>query len=186
MSFKSFVSGLWGDVEGILGIAVTPTTTLFDQLSPAEQSAARWISGAIAVINQNPTINSSLLVPIIQSVFPNIDLTPLISLANSIGGGVDITTIEDAITAVQAYLKPKAGNAWVTAVQGLVSLGATFVSPTTAIQKFVAVGEYVYQDVIKPLLGITSSTPVVANATVSPATNYVAPQTAILPPTEEG
>jgi hypothetical protein len=169
MSFKSFIGTLWGDVEGILGITVTPTTTLFDQLTPAEQAASKWISGAIAVINQNPTIKGSLLVPIIQDVFPNTDLTPIITLANSIGQGNTVATVEDAIAAIQAYLKPKAGNVWITAVQGLVSLGATFVSPTTPVQKFAAVFEFVYQDIVKPLLGIGSATPVVPVATATQA-----------------
>jgi hypothetical protein len=179
MSFKSFLSTLWGDVESIVGIAATPATTLFSQLTPAEQAAAQWVSGAIAVINQNPSIEGSLLVPIIQSVFPNTDLTPLITLANSVGSGNTVTTVEDAIGVIQAYLKPKTGNVWITAVQGLVSLGATLVSPATPVQKFVAVGEYVYQDIVKSMLGIGSATPpatpVVSQVSIPNAVQQAAP-----------
>jgi hypothetical protein len=181
-------------VEKFFGIGQAATTiatggeAAYQALLKDEQDAAAWVSGALAVINQNTTIDATLVAPIIAFVFPNVDPsaieTTLISLASTIQTDQSKipTTLPGAIAIIQAYLAPKVGNPWITAVQGLFSLGATLASPVTPIQKFVAAGEYVYLDIVSPLLGLHKST--VSTATSAPVqvTPAIAAPTIAAPP----
>jgi hypothetical protein len=168
MSFISFIEGLFGINTGSNPQQATSAENLYQNLLKEEQNAATWVSGTLAIINQNITIDAPLLVPIIKSVFPNVDaatiestFVALASKVTQVQGQVP-TTLEGAITEIQQYLIPKKGNDWIIAVQGLFSLAVTIVSPVTPVQKIVAVAEYVYQDIITPLLGLhKSSTPIV-------------------------
>lgn len=162
MSLGSFLKTVGEDVTHIF----SNSNEAYDKLLDVEKEAQTWVSGALAIINQNIKIDGALVAPIISSVFPNVDVATientLVQLAATVVSDQSKvpTTLAGAITVLQGFLSPKTGNVWITAVQGLVNLGATLVSPETAIQKFVAAGEYIYQDIIKPLLGIGSATPV--------------------------
>ena len=176
MSFISWVEKIFGQGGNSTTVAQSAEQA-YQNLLKEEQDAAAWISGSIAIINQNITIDSTLVAPIIKSVFPNVDpnvieqtLVKLAATVTQVQSSIP-TTLEGAIAVIQAYLQPKQGNFWVTEVQGLVNLGATLVSPSTPIQKFVAVGEFVYQDIVTPLLGLhkASSAPVGPVPTPAPA-----------------
>jgi hypothetical protein len=173
--FSTFFSNLWGTIKSDLG--GTPTISVPDSTDPSvlyaalakdAQEAGTFASGALAIVNANIKINSALLIPIIQSVFPNTSLDDITTFFTGIAATLVTdtskipTTLADAITTVQTALSAKQGNAWIVAVQGLVNLGATLLSPETEIQKFVSVAEFVYQDIITPLLGLHKSTPIVA------------------------
>lgn len=174
MSIFSFIGRIGKDIAGVTQSA----NDLYGKLTEEEQKAATWASGALAIINQNITVDAPLLIPIIQSKFPDVTLDTITAVLTEVGALVTTTppkTLADAITTIQAYLSPKSGNAWIVAVQGLVNLAATVISPETAIQKFVAVGEYVYQDIITPLLGLhKSSEPTVVATIQSPVATPVA------------
>lgn len=156
MSLGSFFKSVEQDVVHIF----VSSSTSYDNLLKEEQDAATWVSGSLAIINQNLTVDAPLLIPIIQSKFPNVTLATIEATYVALTAKIATfqsnlpTTLADAITAIQGYLLPKSGNDWIVAVQGLFSLGATLVSPVTPVQKFVAALEYVYTDIIKPLLGI--------------------------------
>lgn len=166
---SQFFQKVGQDIAGVFG----SSNTLYNKLSNDEQVAAAGISGAIAIINQNITVDAALLIPIIQSKFPNVTLDTLTKTLTQLATTVTTAmpaTLADAITAIQLHLIPKQGNDWIVAVQGLVSLGATIVSPITPVQKFIAIAEYVYQDIVTPILGLHHSAPVVAALPVAPVT----------------
>lgn len=173
---SQFFQKVGQDIAGVFG----SSNALYNKLSTDEQVAAAGISGAIAIINQNITVDAPLLIPIIQSKFPNVTLDTLTKTLTQLAATVTTAmpaTLADAITAIQVHLIPKQGNDWIVAVQGLVSLGATIVSPITPVQKFIAIAEYVYQDIVTPILGLHHSTTVPAPAPVV----VPLPQSAITP-----
>lgn len=181
MSLGSFFKSVEQDVVHIF----TSSNTAYDNLVKEEQYAATWVSGSLAIINQNLTVDSDLLIPIIQSKFPNVTLATIESTYVALTAKIATvqstipTTLSAAITAIQGYLLPKSGNDWIVAVQGLFNLAATLVSPSTPLQKFAASLEYVYNDIIKPLLGIGKPVIVPAVATTvvtnAPAVATVVP-----------
>lgn len=168
----SIFSTIAADVSGIFK---NPNAS-YNALVAEEQKAATWVSGAMAVINQNPAIKSTLLIPIIQDLFPEVpiaDITNVFIQIAKVTTDTPPTTLGDAITAIQTYLSTKTGSVWITIVNGLVSIGTAFISPTTPIQKFITVVGDIYDDIIKPILGL-KTTPVPAVASPStPALSVV-------------
>lgn len=192
MSFLKTVEGWFGIGTPATTNVVTTAENAYQALLKDEQNAAAFMSGGLAIINNNIAIDSKLVAPIIASVFPNFPLTDItngfITLASTLTTVQSEipTTLEGAISLIQAYLKPKQGNDWIIAVQGLVSLGATLISPVTPIQKFVSVIQYVYDDIITPLLGLHKSAPVATvNAPSIDVTNASNPVSVAAPASQD-
>jgi voltage-gated potassium channel Kch len=168
-----FLSKLWGSLKG-----KTPDQ-IYSELLADEQTAANWVSGSLGIINQNIAIDSVLVAPIIKSVFPNVDPAAIentyIQLSAKILAMINDTqtviptTLEGAITIVQQYLSGKIGNDWIRAVHDLFSLATSIASPGMPIQKAFLIADFVYNDIITPLLGLHKSSGVVVTPSPVPA-----------------
>lgn len=124
------------------------------------QQAAIWASGIIAVINANLSATPAQFWADLQKVFPTLTQAQVTEWLNKAGVVVGIIqtdanlSFEDAVVAFQAYLtKQGTGNPWIVATQGLVNLVLVEINPDIpVIQKVTSIGEYIYIDIVKPLL----------------------------------
>lgn len=192
MSLGSFLKEVWDDItdpsanQAVTTDAAASAQAAYANLLAKEQGAAKWVSSALVVLNNNITQDAALVAPLITAIDPSINIADvtstfigLVATFNTDQSKIP-TTLVGAIQMLQAYLLPKTGNPWVIAVQGLLALGVTIISPETSIQKILAAGEYIYQDIITPIFHLHPSTPV---PIVPPSVNGIvnAPVGEILP-----
>jgi hypothetical protein len=129
------------------------------KLEALEQTTATYASGLIAIINKDLTQIPDEFWAVVQANFPALTKDQVTAWMNSAVKFLDIAnadaslSFEDALAALQAYLSKHTGNAWIVATQGLVGVFLTVISPNISdIQKITSIMEYIYLDIVKPLI----------------------------------
>lgn len=131
----------------------------YDQLEDLAKKAAVWGSGVIAVVNANLTANATVVEAALKLAFPDLDLSTVQGFLDNLKNQLDAAntsiplTFEAAIQWLQGYLsthKATGDGVWGTISSAASNLLSIMFSPETAIEKFINVGVYVYQMIVKP------------------------------------
>lgn len=138
--------------------------SLYNHLSDEEKAAAVWGSGVISCINTYIDKAPADVINLLQTAFPTLSvdnvhgfLDEVLNSINTIQGEVPLT-LEDAIAAMQAYLKLHQGSFWATISGAAATLISTLMSPETAVEKFISIGVTLYQTIIRPHVTATAAT----------------------------
>lgn len=153
--FKKFFDLIEGLIEK-LGEWITPAFNaaeeVYEKLTDDEKKAANYAYGVIALINQY----GEEAEPYIKALYPDLSTDQLHGFLDivlkDIGVIEDSTpiTLKEALKAVADYTGTLKGDTWKVVSQSLGNLLAVLFSPTTPVQKFVAVAEMVYSLFVKP------------------------------------
>lgn len=152
MSIINFISNLINKFGGWIADLFESSEALYNKLSAEEKAAANYAYGVIALINKY----GDQALPYIQKAYPELAIDQLHGfldiLLNDIKAVDDNVplTLEDALKAVADHLGKLDGATWAAVSQTLGSLLATLFSPSTPVQKFISIAEYVYVILVKP------------------------------------
>lgn len=155
-------------LPGIFGKGEKTLENAYDVLLEEEKKAGVWSSGAIAVVNANLDAIPADVIAILKQKFPDLPLDNLHGFLDDLRNKVDNLqseiplTLEDAIAWAQAYLGQHKGDhsTWAVISTTAVNLLATFFSPATAIEKFIAAGLFIYHAIVKPHVEDGTAAPV--------------------------
>lgn len=155
MSFITEIADLITRFGGWVKALFDNAEKLYEKLTDEEKQAADWAYGVIAILNKYadevpgaleqigikyPELSSDVLHGFLDTLITDIKVT------------VDQTplTLEQAAYVVTEYLKTLKGQTWEQISQMFGNLLAVMFSPTTPVQKFIGVAEFVYKAIVKP------------------------------------
>lgn len=156
MSIIDFIKNLINKFGEWFADLFEQSEQLYNKLTEAEQKAANWAYGVIAIINANIDKVPSEIIEIIQEKYPDLSLDllhgfldKLVNDMKFITGEVPVT-LPDAIALLRMYLSKVNGDVWGQISTAIGSSLAVLLSPGTPVQKFASISEYVYQLFVKP------------------------------------
>jgi len=107
-------------LDVFLNIFTSAAKELWNSLTPEEQGALKQGSGVMKIINDHIDESPEEIKAIIEKDYPGIPLETLAELAAHFNLGVG-AKIEDAIAAIQLWLKSKEGTVWDNALSFFLS-----------------------------------------------------------------
>lgn len=151
---ESFIERFGDWIEGLF----TKSEDIYNSLTDAEKKASVWASGIISVANTYINDVPSVLWTVIQAKFPDLSENIVHGFIDKLRARVDNLqsaiplTLTDALLWLQNYLKQYHSdhnllNAISTNAYNILSI---MLSPTTAIEKLINIGVYVYHLIVKP------------------------------------
>jgi len=125
----------------------------WNKLSDEQQDALKNGTGLIAIINANLELAPAALRQKIQEAYPNLPVAVIeagmFSVAKTFGI-TGLSSLDDAINVVQAYLQEKEGKEWAVASHtAALALSVLFAPKETKVAQLVALIEFAYQKFIK-------------------------------------
>lgn len=152
MQHKTFFGKLFGWVGDLFHNAAQK---LWEELTPEEQSNFIHGSGVVKIINDNIHEVPQVVVSIIKTQYPDLNLSQLeqslLSICKVLGISVPVINIEEAIGAIQLWLASKADNkVWQWASSALAELiTVTLMKDQTVFQKVSMLIQWVYDEFVK-------------------------------------
>lgn len=146
MKHKTLFGKIWGAIADIFTNAAKE---LWNDLSEAEQDALKAGSGAISIINEHLDEAPALVLIEINKKFPTVDFAAILNLCEQFNLFPYESTVESAVSALQAYLKSKQGTVWENASSILAQTLSIILSKDGRPGKVATLMEYVYQTFVK-------------------------------------
>lgn len=157
--FTRIISTVETDVTELFNAAKAE----YEKLAPEVKAAAAAASGVIAILNKDVAAVPADVWALIELKYPNVDqltVTAFLVKANNVVNGANAlasnATFADALQAINAYLQTLQGNTWITVIKAIVAIGVDIIVPGTIIQKVEMIGEYIYQNIVKPHLAVAA------------------------------
>jgi len=136
-------------IGAFLGIFASAAKELWGSLSEEEQAALKSGSGVMKIISDHIDETPEEIVEIIKTQYPDVPLETLSELAAHFNLGVG-AKVEDAIAAIQTWLKSKEGTVWDNAMNIAAQTLSFFLSGKEARPGIIAaLAESVYRWFIK-------------------------------------
>lgn len=163
----SFITDILNFFVGLLNAS----RKQYNKLSEWEQTVGQYASGLIAIVNKDLQAVPADVWDVISATFPALTKDVVTGYLNSAGKIVGIInqnatlSFEDALTLLQGYLGKHTGNVWVAITQGIVSILVAVINPSKEVQPVTSIMEYIYQDIVKPLIhGVEPATASITEA----------------------
>lgn len=155
MSVGSFLKGirLGRNIGRFFKSLFNSAEKIYNNLPEADKQSLLHGSGLIAILNSEINKTPAEIRAIITTKFPDMDEavleTTLFGLAHAFG--LQATSFDDVVTALQKYLSSQSGKIWEGMSHGLASLATLFFAKdsTTKTGVLIQLLEYVYQHLIK-------------------------------------
>lgn len=152
MSLKIFLKKIGLFFEGLFNAAAKA----YNELAPEVQAALVKGSEILNIINDNLDKHASVIVALIQTKFPDVDLVDLETGLKKVSDGLNIAdkivddTLESTIDNLIVYLDSKDGVDWASVASFAAKLlSAAFAPDGTKWAIFESLMEFVYQKFIK-------------------------------------
>lgn len=154
-----FITTVETDVTALFNVAEAE----YEKLAPEVKAAAAAASGVIAIINKDVAAVPADVWALIEAKYPDVNettVTAFLVKANNVVNGANTlasnATFAEALAAINAYLQTLSGNTWITVIKAIVAIGVDVITPGTIIQKVEMIGEYIYQNIVKPHLAVAA------------------------------